>query len=432
MKRRVVITGMGVVSPLGIGKEQFWKNLIQGESAGTRMDELKDNQGIYPLKFSEKARTKIGAPVLDFDPLNFMREKKARRTGRTVQFALAAAKLALKDAGLELRRKKKGFKVEGINPARAGVLIGTCLGDLNILERNHRNFLEQGPRGIEVFFTPNFMNNAPSAQISIQYGITGPSSIVGTACGSGTHAIGNASDKIKMNRAELMLTGGVEAILTSFMFGAFSTLRATTARNNEPEKASRPFDKKRDGFLPGEGAGILVLESLDHAQKRGAEIQAELKGFGESNDSYHITTPDPEGTGAKKAMEQALTRGKVSKEEVDYINAHGTSTPLNDKMETLAMKKVFGKKAYQIPVSSTKSQIGHPVAGAGAIEAIATVLAIEKKLIPATINYETADPECDLDYVPNEPREKETETALSNSFGFGGHNGTLCLSRMVA
>lgn len=423
MERRVVITGMGVISPIGIGKEEFWSSLKKGESAGKRMDKVK-GQGLYPLQFSKKARTKVGAPVLDFDPLHFLTKKKVRRTGRAIQFALASTKLALEDAGLELEEGK----IKGINPDRAGVLIGTCLGDLNVLEHNHKNFLEQGPRGIRVSFAPNFMNNAPSAQISIQYGITGPSSIVGSACASGTHAIGTALDKIKRNRADLMVTGGVEAILTSFMFGAFSNLRATTTRNEEPEKASRPFDKERDGFLPGEGAGILILETLDHARKRGAKIHAELKGFGESTDGYHITAPDPKGEGAKEAMEKAITRGKVSKEEVHYINAHGTSTPLNDVMETKAIKRVFEDRAYKIPISSTKSQIGHLVAGAGAVEAIATILAIENKLIPATINLETADPECDLNYTP-ELREQRIKVALSNSFGFGGHNGCLCLSR---
>lgn len=427
---RVAITGIGVVTPIGIGKKVFWENLKSGKSGGKRLDVIKDDQGIYPLQFEENVRTKVGAPVLDFNPLDYIPPKKVKHTPRATQFALAATKLALKDANFTLRKTKKGkFQIKEINTNTIGTVVGVCIGGIETLEKNHGIFLEQGARRVSPFFAPQMMNNNAAGEISIRFGIEGLSYIVGSACASGNYALTEGFDKIKLGKANIIIAGGTEAILTPFVYGSFSRLKATTAQNDNPQKASRPFDKKRDGFLPGEGAGILILESLKHAQKRGARIYAEISGYGSTSDAYHITAPDPEGKGAKRAMEQAIKESKINTNDVDYINAHGTATTLNDAMETKAIKSVFGKSAYDIPVSSNKSQIGHLVSGAGAVEAAATILTIQESIIPPTINYKNYDPECDLDCVPNKARLRKVDIALSNSFGFGGHNCSICLTR---
>lgn len=412
MERKVVVSGMGIVSPLGIGKDEFWRNLIKGKSATKRMDQVEDKRAGYPLNL-KRIKAKVGAPVLGFNPLDFMSRKEAKRLSRAAQFAIAATSMALKDAGIKIGEE---------DSKRIGVITGSAVGDIKTLLKEAK----KGPTKVSPFLLPKLMPNLPSSAISIHFGIKNLSLATVSACASSTHAIALGFDFIKNNRLEIAVVGGSDSILNPLVFAGLSNAKAISRRNDEPEKASRPFDKERDGFVPGEGAGILVLETLEYAQKRKKPL-VELLGYGMSDDAYHITAPDPKGEGAKKAMEQAITKGdKILLNKIDYINAHGTSTPLNDKMETLAIKKVFGDRAYEIPISSTKSQIGHLMGAGGAVEAIATILAIENKFIPATINLETADPKCDLDYVL-EPRKKEIRIALSNSFGFGGHNGTLCL-----
>ena len=410
--RRVVITGLGVISPIGLSKEQFWEGLKAARSGVVRVDDLIDLSGI---------EAKIGAPVKSFDPLDFMDKKRARRLGRATQFAIAASALALKDSALNLEREDRD---------KIGVLIGTGIGNVEALTENHLKLIKEGARRVSPFFVPQFMPNAVSGEIAIQWGLRGPNYGIVSACASSNHALGTAADFIKDGYADVMLAGGSEAVMLPLTFAGFDQMRALSRRNDEPHKASRPFDKERDGFVIGEGAGVLILESLEHALKRDAHIYAELAGFGMSADANHITAPDENGAGACKAMEMALKRPGIRPDEVDYINAHGTSTPLGDVSETKAIKKLFGERAYKIPVSSTKSQIGHLLGAAAAVEAIATLLALEEGILPPTINYEHPDPECDLDYVPNEARRVEVKLALSNSFGFGGHNSTIVLRKI--
>ncbi len=410
--RRVVITGLGVISPIGLSKEQFWEGLKAARSGVVRVDDLIDLSGI---------EVKIGAPVKSFDPLDFMDKKRARRLGRATQFAIAASALALKDSALHLEREDLD---------KIGVLLGTGIGNVEALTENHLKLLNEGPRRVSPFFVPQFMPNAVSGEISIHWGLRGPNYGIVSACASSNHALGTAADFIKDGYADIMLTGGAEAVLLPLTFAGFDQMGALSRRNDEPHKASRPFDKERDGFVLGEGAGVLILESLEHALKRDAHIYAELSGFGMSADANHITAPDADGAGARRSMQMALQRAGVSPDEVDYINAHGTATPLGDVSETKAIKSLFGERAYQIPVSSTKSQIGHLLGAAAAVEAIATLLALEEGILPPTINYEHPDPECDLDYVPNEARRAEVRVALSNSFGFGGHNSTIVLKKL--
>lgn len=408
----MVITGIGAITPIGIGKEGFWEGLKSGKSGVQRIDDLVDLTGV---------EVKIGAPVRDFNPLDYMDKKRARRLGRSSQFALAATRQALQDASLNLEREDKG---------RVGVLIGTGIGNVEVLVENHLTLLQQGPRRVSPFFVPMFMPNATAGEIAIEWGLMGPNYGIVSACASSNHALGAAADFIRLGYADVMIAGGSESVLLPLTFAGFDQARALSRRNDEPEKASRPFDAQRDGFVVGEGAGALVLESLEHALARDAHIYAELVGHGMTADAYHITAPAPDGLGAKLSMELALKYAGISPEEVDYINAHGTATELGDVAETQAIKLLFGERAYKIPVSSTKSQIGHLLGGAGAVEAIATLMALEEGILPPTINYEYPDPRCDLDYVPNRARPAKVRVALSNSFGFGGHNSTLVFRKI--
>ena len=412
-----------------MGKKEFFRGLDDAISGGERMDEVEDDVAGYPLNL-DGVKTKAGAPVLDFDPREFMDGKTASRLTRSAQFGLAAARLALEDGGYQLRENEEGRTLVGEDSNKVGVLMGTGVGGVQAFEENFDRFRDRGRDGVSRFFTPQLMPNSPAGAISIQFGLKGFNFASISACASSSHSIGLASTLLKDGRAEVALAGGVEALMTPLIFAAFSKIKATTRRKDDPKRASRPFDAERDGFLPGEGAGVVVLETLSHARNRGAEIYAELSGFGITEDAHHITAPDPSGEGAARSMEEALERSGCSPADIDYINAHGTSTPLNDKMETLAVKRVFGDRAGEVPLSSTKSQIGHLMGASGAVEAIASVYAIRKSKIPPTINYENPDPDCDLDYTPNEHVRKKIDTLLSNSFGFGGHNGTLCLTSL--
>jgi len=409
-KRRVVITGVGVISPVGNDAQTFWASLLAGKS------------GIGPVTHFDASEfpTRIAGEVKDFDPSAFMDKKDVKRTDRFVQFAIAATKMALEDARL---------KIEEQDPERVGVYIGSGIGGLATWEDQHRVLLEKGPRRVSPFLIPMMIANMAAGQVSIHFGLKGPNSAPITACATGTHAIGDAFKIIQRGEADVMVAGGTEATIRPLAFAGFCAARAMSTRNDEPEKASRPFDKDRDGFVMGEGAGVLILEELEHAKRRGAPILAEVIGYGMSADAFHLTQPDPDGDGAKRAMLAAIRDAGIRPEEVDYINAHGTSTELNDKVETQAIKAAFGEHAYKLAVSSTKSMTGHMLGAAGAVEAIATALALRDQILPPTINYETPDPACDLDYVPNEARRAPVRVALSNSFGFGGHNATIALKR---
>lgn len=411
MSRRVVITGLGVLTSIGIGKDQFWEGLRRGRSGIKRIDEEIDLSG---------TDVKVGSPVSDFDPLKYMDKKKARRMGRTSQFGLAAASLAIQDSGINLSKQDR---------EKMGVIMGTGIGNLKTLLANHQRLLNRGARRVSPLFGPKMMPNAIAGQIGIEYGLKGPNFGLVSACASGNHAIGQAADLIHNGYAQAMIAGGAESVLLPLAFAAFDRMGALS-KSPDPQKASRPFDKQRDGFVMGEGAGAVLLEELEAAKRRKAHIYAELAGFGLTCDAHHITAPPEGGEGAKRAMEMALERAKVDRTKVDYINAHGTSTPLNDTTETQAIKSVFGKQAYRIPISSTKSQIGHLLGAAGGAEACATLLAMENSCIPPTINYRTPDPECDLDYVPNTARQAKIRIALSNSFGFGGQNSTLVFKKL--
>ncbi len=406
MKRRVVVTGVGVLSPIGNDRETFWNRLIRGES------------GIGPVTRFDPSNfpTQIAGEVKDFDPLDYMERKEARRMDRFVQFAVAATKMAMQDAALDMEKE---------DPNRVGVYIGSGIGGLATWEEQHKVLLNKGPRRVSPFFIPMMIANMAAGQVSIMTGAKGPTSAAISACATGTHSIGDAFKIIQRGDADVMIAGGAEATITPMAFAGFCAARAMSTRNEEPQKASRPFDKERDGFVMGEGAGVLILESLEHAEKRGASIIAELAGYGMSSDAHHLTAPAPEGEGACRAMQQAMKDAGLSPEEIDYINAHGTSTDLNDKFETMAIKNAFGEHAQRLVVSSNKSMIGHLLGAAGGVEAIATALTVKTGMIPPTINLETPDPECDLDYVPNQARESKVRAALSNSLGFGGHNATL-------
>lgn len=411
MKKRIVITGFGVISPLGFTKEEFWDNLLHGRSGVSRITRFD----------TSNFACKIAGEVKNFNPENYIKDKKQiRRMDRFTQFALAAAQEAVADSKINFDKK---------NSHRVGVIIGTGIGGLSTLEEQHRLLLEKGPSRISPFLIPMFITDIASGEIAIHYQLTGPNYAVSSACASSAHALGDSLRLLRYGDADAMITGGTEAGTTPLGLAGFSNMRALSLRNDEPEKASRPFDKERDGFVMAEGAGILILETLEHASARGAKIYAELAGYGATDDAYHITAPEPNATSATRAMQIAIEDAGISPEEIDYINAHGTSTQLNDKIETLAIKKVFGKKAYQIPISSTKSMTGHLLGASGAVELIATILSMEKDYIHPTINLENPDPECDLDYVPNQARKKEINCALSNSLGFGGHNAVLIVKR---
>lgn len=410
MNRRVVITGCGVISSLGQDVDTFWKNILDGKSGVSRIESFDT---------SEHA-TKIAAEVKDFNPENFMDKKDIKRTDRFVQFGVAAAKMALQHAKLEITEE---------NAHQVGVYVGSGIGGLHTWEEQYQVMLKRGPRRVSPFFIPMMIANMASGVISIETGAKGPNSAPITACATGTHAVGDAFNIIRRGQAEVMIAGGTEATITPLAFAGFNASKALSTRNDEPEKASRPFDAQRDGFVMGEGAGVLILESLEHALKRGAPIICEIAGYGLTGDAYHLTQPAPGGEGAARAMAMALQDAGLPPEAVDYINAHGTSTPYNDKYETMAIKTVFGEHAYKLAVSSTKSMTGHLLGAAGAVEAIVTALAIRDQIMPPTINYEFPDPECDLDYVPNRARKGNIRVALSNSLGFGGHNATILLKK---
>jgi len=404
--RRVVVTGLGTLSPVGNTVDEFWSSLVQGRS-GVGMITKFDTTG-YP--------TRIAGEVKNFDPLNFVDKKDARRLDPYLQFAVASSVLAVQDAALD---------TDKIDGTRFGVLIGSGIGGISTLLESHRNLLEKGPDRVSPFFIPMLIANMASGLVSIRFGAKGPNSAVVTACATGNHAIGDSFKIIQRADADVMIAGGSEAIIIPLTIAGFCSMKAMSTRNDEPTKAMRPFDANRDGFVAGEGAGIVVLESLEHALARDARIYAEIIGYGMTGDAHHMTAPDPEGDGAARAMAAALRDAGLDASDVGYINAHGTSTIYNDKFETIAIKRVFGDHARRLAVSSTKSMTGHLLGAAGGIEAIATVLALHHGVLPPTINYETPDPDCDLDYIPNQARKQDVEVALSNAFGFGGTNATL-------
>ena len=404
--RRVVVTGLGALSPVGNTADEFWSSLLQGRSGVGPITKF-DTDG-YP--------TRIAGEVRNFDPLNFVDKKDARRLDPYLQYAVASSVLAVQDAMLDTG------KVDG---SRFGVLIGSGIGGISTLLESHRNLLEKGPDRVSPFFIPMIIANMASGLVSIRFGAKGPNSSVVTACATGNHAIGDSFKIIQRGDADVMIAGGSEAIIIPLTIAGFCSMKAMSTRNDEPTKAMRPFDATRDGFVCGEGAGIVILEALEHALARDARIYAEIVGYGMTGDAHHMTAPDPEGDGAMRAMTLALRDAGLDVSAVGYINAHGTSTPYNDKFETLAIKRVFREHARRLAVSSTKSMTGHLLGAAGGVEAIATVLALHHGVLPPTINYETPDPECDLDYVPNQARKQNVEVALSNAFGFGGTNATL-------
>ncbi len=412
MRRRVVVTGAGVISPVGNTIEQFWDSLKNGRS------------GIRRLTHFDVSRysSQVAGTVEDFNPEDYFSSKEARRMDRFVQFALAASKMAIESSGIDLDRT---------DLERVGVLIGSGVGGMTTIEDQHIIFLEKGPRRLSPFFIPMLIANMASGVVAMNFGLKGPNSAVCTACATGTHAIGDAYRIIERDEADAILAGGSEAALTPIGFGGFCAMRAlTTSRNDDPERASRPFDRTRDGFVMSEGAGVVALEELEHARKRGAKIWGEVIGYGMSADAYHMTAPAPNGDGALRSMRAALRSAGISPDAVSYINAHGTSTPLNDKLETEAVKSLFGDHAYKLAISSTKSHMGHLLGASGGVEAIATLLTIGNGVVPPTLNYEEPDPECDLDYVPNTSREMAVEYAMSNSFGFGGTNATLVFKKI--
>ncbi|MFZ5800751.1 MAG: beta-ketoacyl-ACP synthase II [Candidatus Omnitrophota bacterium] len=413
MKNRVVVTGLGVISPLGNDRASFWRALLEGKSGISRITQFD----------ASKFDCQIAAEVKGYDPHKYFSVKDARHIARFVQFAMVAAKEAVADSGIDFA---------ALDTQRCGVLVGSGIGSLHTIEEEFQIYLNKGPSKLTPFLIPMLIVNEAAGQISILFGLKGPNSCVATACASGSHAIGDAFKIIQRGDAEVMLAGGSESCITYLGVGGFCALKALSKRNAEPERASRPFERDRDGFVMAEGAGIVVLENLEHAKKRGAHIYAEVAGYGMSADAYHITAPDPEGIGAAAAMENALKDAGMRPEEISYINAHGTSTKLNDKVETLAIKRVFKDYAKKVAVSSTKSMTGHLLGAAGAVEFLICCLSIENDVIAPTTNYDNADPDCDLDYVPNHSRKMKVNTALSNSLGFGGHNATLIAKKFIA
>jgi 3-oxoacyl-[acyl-carrier-protein] synthase II len=410
-KRRVVVTGMGMVTPLGIGIDRNWQALCRGES------------GIGPItRFDSSAcRTRIAGEVKGFEAVDFMDKKTARRTARFIHFSLAAARLAIEDARLS---------IAGLNADETGVSIATALGGVESFEKNHQLLLEGQRDRVSPFLVPGMICNMAAGEVAIRFGARGPLMCSVTACAAGTHAIGEAFRVIRYGDARVMLAGGAEAALVPTLFAGLDALKVMSSRNDDPLGAVRPFDKERDGFICSEGAGMLVLEEREFARKRGARIYAEVLGYGNTCDAYHITSPDPEARGATACMSKAITDAGLRPEEIDHINAHGTSTLANDLTETRAIKKLFGERSKNIPVTANKSMLGHLWGGAGAVEAIISVLTIVKGVIPPTINYRRPDPECDLDYVPNTARQADVHTVISNSFGFGGTNGCLVFGKL--
>ncbi len=413
MRRRVVVTGLGVVTPIGTGVEKFWNNLVKGVSG---IDLIK---GFDPDEFG--LSVKIAGEVKDFDPTNFLDKKEANRLSVFVHYAVAAAEEAILDSGI-----KEG----GYDPLKIGVIIGTGIGGLRDIEREHTVITTKGARRVSPFFIPYGISNMGAGYVAIRHGFKGPNYCVVSACATGNHSIGDAFRMIQVGDIDAAIAGGTEAAITPLGVAGFAVMRALSTRNDEPQKASRPFDRDRDGFVMGEGAGILVLEEYEHAKARGAKIYAELVGYGATDDAYHITAPHECGEGAYECMKLALEDAGLNPDEIDYINAHGTSTPLNDKIETLAIKQLFKEHAYRLKISSNKSMIGHLLGAAGAVEAVASIKTIETGVIPPTINLENPDPECDLDYVPNSAVEADVRTVLSNSFGFGGTNACLIFKKV--
>jgi 3-oxoacyl-[acyl-carrier-protein] synthase II len=408
--RRVVITGLGLITPLGIGVEKSWSGLTEGRSGIVRIS-----------RFDASAfQTQIAGEVDGFDPEDYIEPKEVKKMDRFIHFGVAAASMALEDSGL---------KIDESNAARVGVFVGAGMGGLPAIEHYHKVLIEKGPRRITPFFIPMLIINLAAGQISIKFGAKGPNSAVATACATGSHAIGDAFKVIQRGDADAMIAGGTESVITMMGIGGFNAMKALSTRNDEPGKASRPFDRDRDGFVMGEGSGIVILEEFTHAVRRNARIYAEIVGYGLTGDAYHITAPAPGGEGGARCMAMALNDGKVEPAQVGYINAHGTSTKYGDEIETSAIKTVFGDHAYKLAVSSTKSMTGHLLGAAGGVEAVASVLSIYNSLIPPTINLDNPDTECDLDYVPNKARKADIDYALSNSFGFGGTNACLLFKK---
>lgn len=409
-KRRVVVTGIGLITPLGIGVEKSWEGLIQGRSGIRRITYF--DASSFP--------TQIAGEVEGFNPEEYIELKEIKKMDRFIHFGLAASIMAVRDSRLQISEQ---------NAERVGVYVGAGLGGLPAIEHYHKVLLDKGPKRITPFFVPMLIINLAAGQISIKFGAKGPNSAPATACATGSHAIGDAFKIIQRGDADAMIAGGTESVITPMGIGGFNAMKALSTRNNEPEKASRPFDKDRDGFVMGEGSGILILEELDYAIQRGARIYAEIIGYGLTGDAYHITSPAPGGEGAARCMSMALRDAGTEPSKVDYINAHGTSTRYGDELETMAIKTVFKEHAYKLAVSSTKSMIGHLLGAAGGVEAVVCVSSIHNRLIPPTINLDNPDPECDLDYVPNKARPADINYALSNSFGFGGTNACLLFKK---
>jgi 3-oxoacyl-[acyl-carrier-protein] synthase II len=411
MKRRVVVTGLGAVTTLGCQIDELWQRILGGES------------GIVPIRRFDAARFRVrfGGELTDWDGNKYLPPKETKRIDRFSQFALVSAMQAVKASGLDFSKE---------DPYRCGVILGSGIGGLHEIETQHERLLTKGPDKVSAFTIPKLMVNAACGHVSIQFGLRGPNAAVATACASATNAIGDAYKTIQYDDADVMVTGGTEAALTPMGISGFASMRALSERNDDPQRASRPFDADRDGFVLAEGAGLLVLEELEHARARGAEILAEMIGYGTSADGGHITHPDEHGTGAAKAMSAAMRDAGLNLNELDYINAHGTSTPLGDQAETMAIKSVFGDDARNISISSTKSQLGHLLGASGGVELVLTVLALRDDVVPPTINLDTPDPKCDLDYTPREARRREIHTAMSNSFGFGGHNASVVIGAL--
>ena len=411
MKRRVAVTGMGVISPLGIGIDENWAALCNGKSGIAPITKFDTNS--FPIK--------IAGEVRDFDPQQYIGHKEVKKMDIFIHYAVAASQLALKDSGFEITEE---------NAERVGVQVGVGLGGLPVIEKYHDIFKEKGVRKITPFFIPMLIANLASGQVSIHFGAKGPNTCVVTACATGTHAIGDAARLIQYGEADVMFAGGTESVITPLCVGGFHAAKALSTRNDDPQGASRPFDRDRDGFVIGEGCGVVILEEMDLAKKRGARIYGEVAGYALNGDAYHITATAPNGEGAARCMNLALKNAGINRDEVEYINAHGTSTGA-DATETQAIKTVFGDHAYKLAVSSTKSMTGHLLGAAGGVEAIFSLLALSRGVLPPTINYTTPDPECDLNYIPNQAQERKISTALSNSFGFGGTNAVLVFKELV-
>ena len=411
MKRRVVVTGIGVVTSLGCKVDEFWTRICNGESG----------VGLLQRLSVPNYRVRFGGEVRNWSIEGYIEAKDVKRFDRFVQFANVSGVNAVSDSGIDFARE---------DPWRCGVILGSGIGGLETIEIQHQRLIDKGPDKVSPFTIPKLIGNAASAQLSIQYGLKGPNQVVVTACASATNAIGDAYKLVRDDEADVIITGGSEAALTHIGLSAFAAMRALSERNDDPARASRPFDRDRDGFVLSEGAGLMVLEEIEHAKARGAPIYGEVYGYGCSCDGSHITAPDKDGIGAARAMSNAIKNARINPEDIEYINAHGTSTPLGDQAETTAIKAVFKEHARKVSISSTKSQLGHLLGASGGVELILCLMAIRDGLIPPTINYDTPDPMCDLDYTPNQPRERAISVAMSNSFGFGGHNGSLVVGKL--